>query len=169
MDTGWIQVRLWHRGTNLPPGTPNALNKRNPSGFLQSCLAGWTGLEPAPSGVTGEEAGLVEGGQESQAVGISRSCEVAESNPLQQNAAFLQSFAAHLLPGSEEGSRTFLRVCDVANRLGVSRSSVYELCAHGELRHVRVMNCIRVAQSDLIDFLKSRRSGRPTGQPAGRR
>ena len=39
--------------TNWPPGTLNALNKRNPSGFLQRGLAGWTGLEPAPSGVTG--------------------------------------------------------------------------------------------------------------------
>ena len=50
---GWIQLRLWHTETNLPPGTPNALNKRNPSGFLQRGFAGWTGLEPAASGVTG--------------------------------------------------------------------------------------------------------------------
>jgi excisionase family DNA binding protein len=50
----------------------------------------------------------------------------------------------------------------VAKRLGVSRSSVYALCARGELRHVRVMNCIRVAEGDLVDFLKSRHSGRPT-------
>jgi excisionase family DNA binding protein len=54
----------------------------------------------------------------------------------------------------------------VAKRLGVSRSSVYALCARGELRHVRVMNCIRVAQGDLVDFLKSRRVGRPTDRPA---
>jgi excisionase family DNA binding protein len=101
-----------------------------------------------------------------QVVGISQFGEPAESNPLQQNAGFSQSFAAHLLPGSEAGSRTFLRVCDVAKRLGVSRSGVYALCARGELRHVRVMNCIRVAQNDLVEFLKSRRSGRPTVRPA---
>jgi excisionase family DNA binding protein len=64
-----------------------------------------------------------------------------------------------LLTGSADGSRNFLRVCEVAKSLGVSKSSVYELCARGELRHVRVMNCIRVSQSDLVDFLKSRRSG----------
>jgi excisionase family DNA binding protein len=144
----------------------SSLNKRNPSGFLQRGLAGWTGLEPAASGVTGEEAGLAGGRQASQAVGISRFSEPAESNSLQQDAGFSQSFATHLLPGSEDTSRALLRVCDVAKRLGVSRSGVYALCARGELRHVRVMNCIRVAQGDLVDFLKSRRSGRPTVRPA---
>jgi hypothetical protein len=34
------------------------------------------------------------------------------------------------------------------------------------MRHVRVMNCIRVAQGDLVDFLKSRRVDRPTDRPA---
>ena len=147
----------------------NSLNRRNPSGFLQRGLAGWTGLEPAASGVTGHEAGLAGGGQSSQVVGISRVREAEESNPLQQNAGFSQSFAAHLLPGSEDTSRALLRVCEVAKRLGVSRSGVYALCARGELRHVRVMNCIRVAQSDLLDFLKSGRSDRPTVRPAERR
>jgi hypothetical protein len=33
-------------------------------------------------------------------------------------------------------------------------------------QHVRVMNCIRVAQSDLMDFLKSGPSDRPTIRPA---
>jgi excisionase family DNA binding protein len=166
MDTGWIQIRPWHMKTNLLPGTLNALNKRNPSGFLQRGSAGWTGLEPAASGVTGHDAGLAGDSQASQIVGISQFSEPDESNPLQQNAGFSQSFAAHLLPGSGDTSRSFLRVCDVAKRLGVSRSSVYALCAQGELRHVRVMNCIRVAQSDLTDFLKSRRSGCPTVRPA---
>jgi excisionase family DNA binding protein len=88
---------------------------------------------------------------------------------LQQNAGFSQSFAAHLLPGSEDTSRALLRVCDVAKHLGVSRGGVYALCARGELRHVRVMNCIRVDQRDLMDFLKSRRSGRPTVRPSEKR
>ena len=116
--------------------------------------------------MTGLGAGLVGGGQESQVVGISPSREPAESNGSQENAAFSQSFAATVLPGYEDGSRTFLTVCEVAKRLGVSRSSVYALCARGELRHVRVMNCIRVAQSDLVAFLKSRRVDRPTDRPA---
>lgn len=62
--------------------------------------------------------------------------------------------------------RALLRVCEVAKRLGISRSGVYAICARSELRHVRVMNCIRVAQSDLMDFLKSRRSGRLNVWPA---
>ena len=119
--------------------------------------------------MTGLVDGLAGGSQDSQAVGISPFREPAESNGLQENAAFWRSFAATVLPGSEDGSRTFLTVCEVVKRLGVSRSSVYALCARGELRHVRVMNCIRVAQSDLVDFLRSSHSGRPTVRPAGGR
>jgi excisionase family DNA binding protein len=131
--------------------------------------AGWTGLEPAASGVTGLGAGLAGGSQDSQAVGISPFHEPAESSGLQENADFWRSFAATVLPGSEDGSGTFLTVCEVAKRLGISRSSVYALCARGELHHARVLNCIRVAQSDLVDFLKSRRVDRPTDRPADRR
>ena len=56
----------------------------------------------------------------------------------------------------------------MAKRLGVSRSSVYALCAGNELRHVRVMNCIRVAQSDshglleIAPFRLSNSAWRPT-------
>jgi len=49
--------------------------------------------------------------------------------------------------------RTLLTVREVAVYLRVSTATVYELCARGELRHVRVLNAIRVAPSDLAALL----------------
>ena len=92
--------------TNGPPGRPNAPQTRNTSGFLQRCLAGWTGLEAAPSGVTDNEVVLARGRQASQVVGIPRFRENAESSPSSQSAGFSQILSVHLLPGSEDGSRT---------------------------------------------------------------
>ncbi len=37
-----------------------------------------------------------------------------------------------------------MTVAEVAKQLGVSRSTVYQLCEAGELNHVRVSNAIRV-------------------------
>jgi excisionase family DNA binding protein len=37
-----------------------------------------------------------------------------------------------------------MTVAEVAKHLGVSRSTVYQLCERGELQHVRVSNAIRV-------------------------
>ena len=52
-----------------------------------------------------------------------------------------------------------MTVADVAKRLGVSRSTVYQLCERGELQHVRVSNAIRVPTSMLTEYL-ARRCGR---------
>ncbi len=45
----------------------------------------------------------------------------------------------------------WLTVAEVAERLRVSRASVYALCERGELRHARVGNVIRVC----IDALRT--------------
>ena len=60
--------------------------------------------------------------------------------------------AAHPQPES------LLRVRDVADRLRVSRATVYALCARGELPHLRVSNAIRLRLEDLEAFI---RRGRP--------
>ena len=54
---------------------------------------------------------------------------------------------------SADRLRTLLTVREVAVYLRVSTATVYELCARGELRHVRVLNAIRVAPSDLAALL----------------
>jgi excisionase family DNA binding protein len=45
--------------------------------------------------------------------------------------------------------RTLLTVRQVAACLAVSTTTVYDLCARGELRHIRVQNAIRVALDDV--------------------
>ncbi|HZL16673.1 MAG TPA: helix-turn-helix domain-containing protein [Polyangia bacterium] len=55
-----------------------------------------------------------------------------------------------------------LSVKQVAEHLGVTTATVYGLCAHGRLAHVRVLNVIRVTPSDLSEFIAScRRLTRP--------
>jgi len=46
-----------------------------------------------------------------------------------------------------------LSVREIAARLGVSTATVYKLCGHGELPHVRVSNAIRIAPADLAEFI----------------
>jgi len=50
-----------------------------------------------------------------------------------------------------------LSVREVALRLGVCTATIYALCAQGRLAHVRVLNAIRVAPSDLEQFIETRR------------
>jgi excisionase family DNA binding protein len=45
--------------------------------------------------------------------------------------------------------RTLLTVREVAACLHVSSKTVYSLCALGELPHIRVLNAIRIAPSDV--------------------
>jgi hypothetical protein len=46
-----------------------------------------------------------------------------------------------------------LGVAEVARRLGVCTATIYSLCASGELVHVRILNAIRVAPTDLVSFI----------------
>jgi excisionase family DNA binding protein len=55
------------------------------------------------------------------------------------------------------GSR-LLTVSEVATQLGVCSATVYKLCADGSLRHMRVLNSIRVADAGLQAFIASRQS-----------
>jgi excisionase family DNA binding protein len=49
-----------------------------------------------------------------------------------------------------------MTVAEVAARLGVCRSTVYQLCERGELRHVRVSNAIRVPSVAVATYLRQR-------------
>jgi excisionase family DNA binding protein len=50
-------------------------------------------------------------------------------------------------------SERLLSVRQVAERLGVSTSTIYDLCRKGRLPHVRVSNAIRVAPAALEDLV----------------
>jgi excisionase family DNA binding protein len=66
--------------------------------------------------------------------------------------------------------RTLLSVREVAAYLAVSTKTVYALCARGKLRHIRVLNAIRVAPEDLeacrmpfeAEMLRTAGPARPT-------
>jgi excisionase family DNA binding protein len=63
----------------------------------------------------------------------------------------------HGSAGSSAAEVALLDAGEVATRLGVCRDTVYELCKRGELRHVRVLNAIRVHPADLAAFMAGRR------------
>jgi hypothetical protein len=48
-------------------------------------------------------------------------------------------------------------VAAVARQLGVCTATVYSLCAGGQLPHVRILNAIRIAPSDLAAFIARRK------------
>jgi excisionase family DNA binding protein len=62
------------------------------------------------------------------------------------------------LQGADEGQRAqehLLSVKQVAEQLGVTTATAYALCADGRLAHVRILNVIRIAPSDLAAFVAS--------------
>lgn len=63
-----------------------------------------------------------------------------------EKQAFPEILLPPLLPRS-------LTAKQVAEHLNLSPSTVYELCARGELRHLRVRNAIRVPEAWLAEFM----------------
>jgi len=66
--------------------------------------------------------------------------------------------------GSSRGTsrdQPLLSVKEVACQLGIATATVYGLCAERRLAHVRILNGIRVAKSDLDAFIASCHSARP--------
>jgi excisionase family DNA binding protein len=55
------------------------------------------------------------------------------------------------------GRDPLLRVREVAEQLGVCAATVYRLVAGGDLRHVRIVNSIRIRPEDLHAFVATRR------------
>jgi len=77
--------------------------------------------------------------------GVEPAARGFEGRTQQVLAPFNEDFADRL--------RTLLTVREVADHLSVSTKTVYALCAHGRLRHIRVLNAIRVTPDDLEVFL----------------
>jgi excisionase family DNA binding protein len=72
---------------------------------------------------------------------------------------WVQSFGSKHF--SARGSHELLlSVREVARRLGVSTATVYRLCEHGELAHVRVSHAIRIFSRDLHAYIAEIRKRR---------
>jgi excisionase family DNA binding protein len=109
----------------------------------------WMGLEPAASGVTVRKGGIAAGSSGMQPVEIVQSAVTARVQESQRLAPILDGLLTTFLQG-------FMTVAEVAKRLGVCRSTVYQLCERGELRHVRVSNALRVPGAAVAAYLCSR-------------
>jgi excisionase family DNA binding protein len=95
--------------------------------------------------VTGEAVGVAGVSKEAQGVENVQSREAGEVQDSQVFAPNLDGLLTTFLQG-------FMTVAEVAKHLGVSRSTVYQLCERGELTHVRVSNAIRVPRAAVVRF-----------------
>jgi excisionase family DNA binding protein len=55
-----------------------------------------------------------------------------------------------------------LRIREAAERLNISRASLYKLCAQNQVAYVRVGNAIRFAGEDLSAYIRSQRRSTET-------
>ena len=97
--------------------------------------------------MTGEAVGVTGVSNQVQAVENVQSRELSDVQDSQVLAPNLDGLLTTFLQG-------FMTVPEVAMRLGVSRSTVYQLCERGELQHVRVSNAIRVPAAAVVVYLR---------------
>ena len=115
-------------------------------------LARPRGFEPLTYGSGGGKGTLGAGSTGSQRVENVRGEGPEGVQPSHPEAALRSPFAAPVLqPGGDAAA--LLSVRDAAARLGVCTATIYTLCERGELAHVRVLNAIRIAASDVVAFV----------------
>ena len=95
--------------------------------------------------MTGEVSGIAGVSNEAQGVDNVQLRQLAEVQNSQVFAPNHQDLLTTFLQG-------FMTVAEVAKHLGVSRSTVYQLCEHGRLQQVRVANAIRVPVASVIAY-----------------
>ena len=135
---------------------------------LQLLVARPAGLEPATRGLEGDIKALAGVSSSLQIGGTSRDSLTGNFQPSQPLASNRKHFAASLLHGTglethalrsiEGGKSKLLSVKEAASRLGVCTATVYSLCERGELAHIRVLNAVRIAPSDLAAFVRAHRT-----------
>jgi excisionase family DNA binding protein len=118
------------------------------------------GFEPTTFSL-GSSGGSVAGG--SKALQVVRNLENSSEGDFHSaspEAAISKDFVSGLCLGTaprpgvtEEQRARLLSVKEVAEHLAVATATVYGLCADGRLAHVRILNVIRIAPSDLAAFV----------------
>jgi hypothetical protein len=126
-----------------------------------------SGFEP-PTFSLGRSGASVGGGSTGlQAVENIGNRSESNSHSASPEAPFSSDFVSGLCLGtrgpgssagaSQDGPDRLLSVRQVADHLGVTTATVYGLCAHRRLAHVRILNVIRIAPNDLSEFIASGR------------
>jgi excisionase family DNA binding protein len=150
-------ARRWRRfGDGGLRGGGRKGKGRKRCGLRPLSVAGCTGLEPVASGVTVSEMGLAGRGRSSQPLAITQGEDGRDSSvsldsgtySLPRVTPWLQSPIVKSVPAERLPS-----VREVAARLGVCASTIYNPCREGKLPHVRVSNAIRVAPTALEDLM----------------
>jgi excisionase family DNA binding protein len=108
------------------------------------------GLEPGTYGLRSGRAQNTTEPEESRSVTFREVTDSATSPNVPPRPANPDPFAALVL----HGSGRLVSPKEAAERLGIKRSTVYTLCAKGELPHVRVGSLLRI---DLDAFLAMHR------------
>ena len=108
------------------------------------------GLEPPTHGFEGRMRPAHGSSKALQPLATTRDDGASESTQSQAFAPFAEDSADWL--------RTLLTVKEAAAYLHVSTKMVYRLCALGDLRHIRVLNAIRIAPSDIDAFMVAHRT-----------
>ena len=111
------------------------------------------GLEPGTYGLRSGTGSNPAEPEEPQPFTSRAVTDSATSPNVPTHPANHDQFAALVL----HGSRRLVSPKEAAERLGIKRSTVYTLCANGELPHVRVGSLLRV---DLDAFLATRQTQR---------
>jgi excisionase family DNA binding protein len=158
-------TRSEHADHPSPTPTPNADVSTTSNGRgdrIRTCDIRLPKEEP-------EAAGSTSGSQVVESIESRRQRQHGSSQPF---GAFPRAFAVPVLPSSSEASsirgaasmassssEPLLSVRQVAVQLGLCTATVYKLCEQGRLRHVRVMNSVRVSPVDLADFIARHRTG----------
>jgi excisionase family DNA binding protein len=109
------------------------------------------GFEPLTYGSGGGSATLAGGSSASQTAGNVRFDDRARVQAFHPLGAVRSPFAAPVLQLAD--AAMLLSVRDAAAQLGVCTATIYTLCERGELGHVRILNAIRIAATDLAAFV----------------
>jgi excisionase family DNA binding protein len=121
-------------------------------------MAGATGFEPVAFGFGVGSAGLDNAHRNAP----TSSNGTVSAKPGSQRTTLLprdrEDFVTWLLP--RERVPSLLTVREVAAQLRACTATVYRLCDEGQLRHIRMLNAIRVDPIDLAAFIDARRSRR---------
>jgi excisionase family DNA binding protein len=102
--------------------------------------------------------GLASGGIGTQALDIIGSAEPVDPSNGIGATPDQRPFVPPVSPRNVELPERLLTVREVADHLRVCPATVYKLCDADELAHVRISNAIRVAPSDLAQFMAVHRA-----------